>query len=409
MDNTNQSSFWQLYHNLRHQTNTLSNLSLNDSIRRANYAAKRPVNQRRNFDFRNPGADAGSNLAGDTKTDFNDVLDWKAPINDSLGGPNFVAQVPRDPKPNFNNPGFNNGAWKAPTNENLRGPNGKYSGFGPGLNGGFNKGIYSSPSLNFNSYSTGRGFANNVVANVKVIKGGKNEDNNKDNKNNVNNENINAVDKRFNKTLPPAEALHKNETIISIFNNDDTVAENLKRQLFVEKMEASTGDARPRYVIARRIKCAFRRRFSPDRKPLRPPQSGFMKYAVPSALVLVSMKYPSGPDKGPFCEKPAAVWCFLAATGTYWLIAGRKMQAGSRKLMRLVALVSVLVSVVSLLAVFLPGEKWPLFVPPAALLMWHELKCVYRWSAAKVENVVDKIGAKQRTLPVSNNRVRESI
>ncbi|GER57587.1 DCD (Development and Cell Death) domain protein [Striga asiatica] len=267
MDNTNQSSFWQFSDNLRHQTSTLADLSLNDSIWSANYAAKRPAEQRRNFDFRNPGADAGSNLTGDTKTDFNDVgfnndvWGWKAPINDSLsgsnvnyspfgagGGPDFAAPVPRDPKPDFNNLGFNNDAWKAPINESLGGLNGKYSGFGSGLNGGFNKGIYSSPSLNFNSYSKGRGFANNVVANGKVIKGGKNEDvnggkhgkknkgnreGNKDNKNNGNGENKNAVDKRF-KTLPPAEALPRNETIggyIFVCNND-TMAENLKRQLF---------------------------------------------------------------------------------------------------------------------------------------------------------------------------------
>ncbi|CAA0820422.1 DCD (Development and Cell Death) domain protein [Striga hermonthica] len=196
MDNTNQSSFWQFSDNLRHQTNTLADLSLNDSIWSASYAAKRPAEQRRNFDFRNPGPDAGPNLAGDTKTDFNnlgfnnDVWGWKAPINDSLSGSN----------------------------------------------------------VNYSPYNKGRGFANNVVANGKVIKGGKNEDvnggkhgkknkgnreGNKDNKNNGNGENKNAVDKRF-KTLPPAEALPRNETIggyIFVCNND-TMAENLKRQLF---------------------------------------------------------------------------------------------------------------------------------------------------------------------------------
>ncbi|GER44873.1 neuronal acetylcholine receptor subunit beta-4 [Striga asiatica] len=172
-------------------------------------------------------------------------------------------------------------------------------------------------------------------------------------------------------------------------------------------MEAAAGDARPRYVIARRKKCAFRR------KPSRFPLSGFMKYAVPSALVLLNMKYPSGPNKSPFGEMPSAVWCFLAATGAYWLLAGRKIRAANRKLMHAAARVCVLVTLLSLLAFFLPGEKWTLLIlPPAALLMWHVLEFGYRWSAAKVANVVGRIRAKQQqqqTLPVSNYPVRESI
>ncbi|KAK6137263.1 hypothetical protein DH2020_029010 [Rehmannia glutinosa] len=98
-------------------------------------------------------------------------------------------------------------------------------------------------------YSKGKGFANNVVVNGKVNKGGRNEEehggkigkknrgnkeSNKDNNNNGNGENKTAVDKRF-KTLPPAESLPRNETIggyIFVCNND-TMAENLKRQLLV--------------------------------------------------------------------------------------------------------------------------------------------------------------------------------
>ncbi|GER41533.1 DCD (Development and Cell Death) domain protein [Striga asiatica] len=213
MENANQSSFWQFSDNLRLQTSSFANLSLNDSIWSTNYAAKRPAEQRRNFDFRNPGADAGSNFA--------------------------------DPKLDFNNLGFNNDAWKAPINDSLSGSKVNYSGFEPGANGGFNKGIYSSASSNFNSYSKGKGFANSIVVNGKVInKGGKNEEVNggkhgkknkgsKESNNNGNGENKSAVDKRF-KTLPPAEALPRNETIggyIFVCNND-TMAENLKRQLF---------------------------------------------------------------------------------------------------------------------------------------------------------------------------------
>ncbi|KAL3635766.1 hypothetical protein CASFOL_020313 [Castilleja foliolosa] len=221
MENNNQ--FWQFSDNLRLQTNTLANLSLNDSIWSSNYAAKRPAEQRRNFDFRN-GAEGGV--------------------------PSFPSPPVNDLKPDFNNLGFNNDVWKAPINDSLGGSNGNYSPFGPGLNlnlnGGFNKGVYSTPSMNFNSYSKGKGFANNMVVNGRVNnKGGKNEEvnggkigkknkgNKESNSNNGNGDNKSAVDKRF-KTLPPAEALPRDETIggyIFVCNND-TMAENLKRQLF---------------------------------------------------------------------------------------------------------------------------------------------------------------------------------
>ncbi|GFP98065.1 b2 protein [Phtheirospermum japonicum] len=210
MENNNQ--FWQFSDNLRLQTNTLANLSLNDSIWSSNYAAKRPAEQRRNFDFRN-GGDGGVS--------------------------NFSAPAVDDPKPDFNNLGFSNDVWKAPINDALGGSNVNYSGFGPGLNlnGGFNKGVYSK----------GKGFGNNAVVNGRVNnKGGKNEEvnggksgkknkgNKESNSNNGNGENNKtAVDKRF-KTLPPAESLPRDETIggyIFVCNND-TMAENLKRQLF---------------------------------------------------------------------------------------------------------------------------------------------------------------------------------
>ncbi|XP_051151210.1 B2 protein-like [Andrographis paniculata] len=221
----NQSSFWQFSDNLRLQTNTLANLSLNDSIWSTSYAAaKRPAEERRNFDFRNGG--------------------------DAMAAP-FSAALVNDLKPEFDL-GFSNDVWKAPINDVLN-ANINYPGFGSdpaGLNGGFNKGIYSSPSLNMNRYSKGGAFAGNVAVNGKVGRSGKNEEfggkigkKNKGNKEasnkdgNGNNSNGSgdktAADKRF-KTLPPAEALPRNETIggyIFVCNND-TMAENLKRQLF---------------------------------------------------------------------------------------------------------------------------------------------------------------------------------
>ncbi|CAI9759342.1 unnamed protein product [Fraxinus pennsylvanica] len=183
------NQFWQFSDNLRLQTNNLANLSLNDSIWSTNYTSKRPVEERQNFDIR---------------------------VGGELNSVNLI------------NPGS------------------------VGLNGGFNKGIYSSPSLNFNKFNKGKNVHNtNVVVNGKANKGGKNDEenghsshgggkigkknkNNKDNTNNNNNgENKSASDKRF-KTLPPSESLPRNETVggyIFVCNND-TMQENLNRQLF---------------------------------------------------------------------------------------------------------------------------------------------------------------------------------
>ena len=71
-------------------------------------------------------------------------------------------------------------------------------------------------------------------------KGGKKNKGNTDinnessnNRNNNNGDGKNGVDKRF-KTLPPSESLPRNETVggyIFVCNND-TMQENLKRQLF---------------------------------------------------------------------------------------------------------------------------------------------------------------------------------
>ncbi|KAL0312431.1 UNVERIFIED_CONTAM: B2 protein [Sesamum radiatum] len=175
MENSNQSSFWQFSDNLRLQTNSLANLSLNDSIWSTNYAAKRPAEERRNFDFRS-GGEVGSAFGG--------------PVNDL--------------KSDFNL-GFNNDVWKAPINDTL--------------SSNVNKG--------------GRNDEDHGGKSGKKNKG--NKDSNRDNNgnNNGNGESKTAVDKRF-KTLPPAESLPRNETIggyIFVCNND-TMAENLKRQLF---------------------------------------------------------------------------------------------------------------------------------------------------------------------------------
>ncbi|KAK7399088.1 hypothetical protein VNO78_10263 [Psophocarpus tetragonolobus] len=202
----NNPSFWQFSDQLRLQTSNLANLSLNDSIWSNNYISKRR-DERINFDIK-VGGEINSFKSKESACDYNDNM------NGSL------LSMP-----------YNN------NNNNI---------LGVGLNGSFNKGIYSKPG--FSNHH------NNINPNINPTghkaKGGdelfhpsksskKNNNPNKkhgDNINNNNNDNKDskaAADKRF-KTLPPSESLPRNETIggyIFVCNND-TMAENLKRQLF---------------------------------------------------------------------------------------------------------------------------------------------------------------------------------
>ncbi|KAL4570650.1 hypothetical protein LXL04_026309 [Taraxacum kok-saghyz] len=217
MENNNQSSFWQFSDQLRVQNNNLSNLSLNDSIWSSSYVSKRPEKDRRNFDIRVGGGvvntgTGSSNNSGPSNSDFNGFnFDWKIGSSGNIGSTNL------NPIGDF------------------------------GVNGGFNKGIYTKPSLNLNQNL-------NQNSNTKVINGKgeggddkqgygskhwKNKKNHGNNKTSVNNNNNdkngakNSVDKRF-KTLPPSESLPRNETVggyIFVCNND-TMEENLKRELF---------------------------------------------------------------------------------------------------------------------------------------------------------------------------------
>ncbi|XP_076882741.1 DCD domain-containing protein NRP-B-like [Bidens hawaiensis] len=200
--NTHQSSFYQFSDQLRVQTNNLSNLSLNDSIWSTNYAARRPEKDRRNFDIR-VGGEFSNSGTGNTNSDFNGFnFDWKIESNN-------------------NNNSYNNNDF--------------------GINGGFNKGIYSKPSLNNNinfgvNKKDGKLGEDNNNNNMFVGKHGKNKkksNNNNGNEKDDGNNNKNSVDKRF-KTLPPSESLPRNETVggyIFVCNND-TMQENLQRLLF---------------------------------------------------------------------------------------------------------------------------------------------------------------------------------
>nr|GMD07482.1 B2 protein [Ipomoea batatas] len=230
MENT-QSSFWQFSDQLRLQANSLANLSLNDSIWSTSYGSKRPE-ERRNFEVNSVNS-------------LNNNAAVAAPAtNNQVNNFNFNF------KSNYNL--FSNDGWKVSDEiSSISGSAAAKGVFGAGLNGGFNKGVYPTPpAMNFNSYSKG---SNNVAVNGKGFNmnkkfgkfgfdeehghgksGKKNKNVNKEgNKDNNNNGDKNAMDKRF-KTLPPSEALPRNETVggyIFVCNND-TMQENLKRELF---------------------------------------------------------------------------------------------------------------------------------------------------------------------------------
>ena len=206
----NQQSFWQFSDQLRVQSSNLANLSLNDSIWSNNYVSKRP-DERRNFDIRVGG-------------EVNSVNNLKPKVSDINS--------------------FSNDGWKL-------GGTSSSIGYGPigslgsqknvGINGGFNKGVYSKPGNNYNFNVNVRGSKNKGEDDHGSKSGKKNSNRknnnvNSDNNNNSNGENKDgksAADKRF-KTLPPSEALPRNETVggyIFVCNND-TMQENLRRQLF---------------------------------------------------------------------------------------------------------------------------------------------------------------------------------
>ncbi|KAE8708203.1 B2 protein [Hibiscus syriacus] len=144
----NQQSFWQFSDQLRVQNSNFANLSLNDSIWSNSYLPKRP-DERRNFDITVGG-------------DVNSVNNLKPKVSD------------------FNS--FNNDGWKigAATNNAI--------GFGPvgsqknlGINGGFNKGIYSNPASNNNFSVNSKANRNKTEENHGSKNGKQKKKNNSDN------------------------------------------------------------------------------------------------------------------------------------------------------------------------------------------------------------------------------------
>ncbi|KAL3609771.1 hypothetical protein D5086_000791 [Populus alba] len=246
----NQQSFYQFSDQLRVQTSNLANLSLNDSIWSNSYGSKRP-DERRNFDIRVGGEVNNLKQKG---SDLNSFSDGWNPINDikQKGWSSVNDLKPKGSNLNVFSDGYNlkpkgsdlnvfNDGWKMGSGANNYGvspigPIGQFVGGSQkniGINGGFNKGIYSKNNNIHNS---------NVNVSVKGNKnkgdddfGSKSSKKNgsKKSNSNENNDSKSAADKRF-KTLPPSESLPRYETIggyIFVCNND-TMAENLKRELF---------------------------------------------------------------------------------------------------------------------------------------------------------------------------------
>ncbi|KAI4302908.1 hypothetical protein MLD38_038601 [Melastoma candidum] len=241
MDNNHssfQQDFWQFSDQLRNH-NSLS-LSLNDSIWSSNYLSKHsdrlntspspsPSPLRPHSGYNNAVANPTAN--NNSNSSFN--VDF---FKNDFSTPGF--------KSDFN--GFNFGwkdgfngiddAWKYGGGV----ANGNGSSLGSQKNLGFNdpagfgEGVYSK-SVNFQGFNGGK-------FNLKGTKG-KNEEiygkaagkkvNNKKNGESDDRDGKVTGDKRF-KTLPPSESLPKNEAVggyIFVCNND-TMQENLKRQLF---------------------------------------------------------------------------------------------------------------------------------------------------------------------------------
>lgn len=266
MENNNQS-FWQFSDQLRHQTSNLANLSVNDSIWGSSYGTKRH-GDRINFDVRVGGEVNPLNSLNPKVPDsngFNDVWENNNSnlkprgsdsngFNDGWNSFKLKGAVSSDSNGLFNDGwnsfkpkvsefnGFNNG-WN-----NFKVKSTEFDGFNAGqmlgvgsqrnvgINGGFNKGIYSKPGNHINNINL-KGHKNNGKGeDDHGFRNGKKNANSKKNNGENNNDNKDgksASEKRF-KTLPPSESLPRNETVggyIFVCNND-TMQENLKRQLF---------------------------------------------------------------------------------------------------------------------------------------------------------------------------------
>ncbi|KAF5460529.1 hypothetical protein F2P56_020393 [Juglans regia] len=273
----NQQSFWHFTDQLRVQASNLANLSVNESVWSTNQGTKMP-NERRNFDIRvggelnslrnlNPkgsefngfsdgwnilklkgselngfndglnslkpkgsdGFNDGWNCLKSNGSDFNGVNDGWSSLKSEGSAFNGINDGWNSFKPKMTDFNGSNDGWKTGLSGTGGGP--VFGGFQKisGTNGGFNKGIYNIDVKGLKSGVKGEddrgGKAGKKNGNGNKKNSGENNNDSKDSNG--------ALDKRF-KTLPQSESLPRNETVggyIFVCNND-TMQENLKRQLF---------------------------------------------------------------------------------------------------------------------------------------------------------------------------------
>ncbi|XP_037444081.1 B2 protein-like [Triticum dicoccoides] len=234
--------FWQFGDQLRLQTATFSGLSLGDSIWSP---ADNTAPRARNADLFSPSPAPDNNSAGFAAAKMNGnglngpgligsgKLAFGATTTSKADRYNNVSLPDAKPYANANA----NGMYGAkPNNTNMNngfglnkmaaggGGYGNFNGGNEGVKSYFNKSIgrpasNNSSSNNFNGYGGKKGAADGKKKHAKNERG--------DNNHGA------ASEKRF-KTLPASEALPRNEPIggyIFVCNND-TMEENLKRQLF---------------------------------------------------------------------------------------------------------------------------------------------------------------------------------
>ncbi|XP_018458767.1 DCD domain-containing protein NRP [Raphanus sativus] len=220
-NNNNQQTFWQFSDQLR-VLQTPHNLSLNDSIWST---TNKRTDDRRNLDIaaastnKSPIEYHNNKASSDNNNNNKNAASWNTWKSSSNGFGPIGSKSTTSTNVNFNHTDDN--PWKF-NNSDVN-------------NGDFNKGIYSSQPKSY-----GFNFKNNKGMLIdqdhhhhQIPQKGVGKKNRKNQKNNNKEDDKNTNDKRF-KTLPPAEALPRNETIggyIFVCNND-TMEENLKRQLF---------------------------------------------------------------------------------------------------------------------------------------------------------------------------------
>lgn len=111
--------------------------------------------------------------------------------------------------------------------------------------------------------------------------------------------------------------------------------------------------------------------------PATPPDlQHLMTFIPPSMLVFVTLKYQTKPDTL-FLHNPFPLWCYIASTCVYWLIAGFRdklirTRESFRESSRRAVIATGVLSSLSLLSIFLP---YPFSLPP--LVIWGSFSTLW--------------------------------